>query len=459
MALGKRKTEEQGAWLASGELPRSPGHPFYDQLNRLLAQADFDRLVETLCAPYYAELMGAPSIPPGMYFRMLFVGYLEGIDSQRGIAWRCADSLSLRSFIGLGPTEPSPDHSSLTRIRRRLPQDVFDAVFQKVLGMIHERGLLKGRTVAVDATLVEANAALKAIVRKDTSESYQEFLERLATEAGIEDPTPRDLQRMDKTRKGKKMSNQDWESRTDPDNRIMKMKDGRTLLSYKVEHVMDIETDVVLSAKVFPGDVGDGDSMMETLEAASENLAEVDDGLEIKTAVADNGYHGVAKLVECEERGIRAYIPESREAYPRVWTDKPEGWKEAFHGNRRRCRGKRNKRLQRLRRERMERSFAHTCETGRARRSWLRGVREVAKRYLMQVTARNLGFLMRALFGIGTPRTLQGEPRVVSSLVARVHGAFPGLLRRLRLVTRLRSTARDFSLSRSCSETVYASAA
>ena len=459
MALGKRKTEEQGAWLTSGELPKSPGHPFYDQLNRLLAQAGFDPLVETLCAPYYSEVMGAPSIPPGMYFRMLFVGYLEGIDSQRGIAWRCVDSLSLRSFLGLGPTEPSPDHSSLTRIRRRLPQEVFDAVFQKVLGMIHERGLLKGQTVAVDATLVEANAALKAIVRKDTGENYQEFLERLAKEAGIEDPTPRDLQRMDKTRKGKKMSNQDWESSTDPDSRIMKMKDGRTLLSYKVEHVMDIETDVVLSAKVFPGDVGDGDSMMDSLGAASDNLAEVEEGLEITTAVADNGYHSVAKLVECEERGIRTYIPEAREAYRRVWTDKPEGWKEAFHGNRRRCRGKRNKGLQRLRRERMERSFAHTCETGRARRSWLRGVREVAKRYLMQVTARNLGFLMRALFGIGTPRTLQGEAGFVFSLAVRVHGAFSGLFRRLRLVTRLRSTPRDFSLSRSCSETGYASAA
>ena len=410
MAPGKRNGEEQVAWIASCDLPRSPGHPFYDKLNRLLASADFDRYVEGLCGPYYDETMGAPSIPPGVYFRMLLIGYFEGIDSQRGIAWRCADSLSLRSFLGIEPTQAAPDHSSLTRIRQRLPEDLHEAVFQKVLAMAHERELLKGRTVGVDATLLEANAAMKSIVRKDTGEDYKAYLKRLAEDAGMKDPTDEELRRFDKKRKGKKMSNDDWQSKTDPDSRVMKMKDGRTHLSYKAEHVLDLETETILSVGISPGDRGDADSLLESLDAAVKNLSGVDEEVGIRDAVADNGYHSVEKLVECDRRGIRTYIPESKERKHRVWTDKPEGWRQAFHANRRRWRGRRSRKLQRLRSERVERSFAHTCETGAARRSWLRGVVNVFKRYVIHAAAHNLGLMMRKLFGVGTPRTLQGAP-------------------------------------------------
>lgn len=431
MALGKRKTEEQTTWIASCDLPRSPGHPFYDALNRLLAEADFDRFVENLCEPYYDERKGAPSIPPGVYFRMLLIGYFEGIDSQRGIAWRVADSLSLRTFLGLPTTKASPDHSSLTRIRERLPEELHEAVFCKVLAMARERKLLNAKTVAVDATFLEANAAMKSIVRRDTGEDYKGYLRRLAAEAGIEDPTDDDLRRFDKKRKGKKMPNKDWTSKTDPDSRIMRMKDGRTHLSYKVEHVVDLETEMILAVGVYPGDRGDPDSLLTSLDAAGKHLAEVDEALVVKELAADRGYHSTEKLVACGERKIRTYIPESRERYKRVWTDKPAGWKEAFHGNRRRTGGKRGKALQRLRRERVERSFAHTCETGGARRSWLRGIGKVFKRYAIHAAARNLGLLMRALFGVGTPRTLQDGWGRASALTAILHHAML-LIRRLR---------------------------
>jgi transposase len=409
MALGKRKTEDQMTWIASCDLPRSPGHPFYDKLNQLLAEADFDPFVESLCGPYYDETLGAPSIPPGVYFRMLFIGYFEGISSQRGIAWRCADSLSLRSFLGIPLTKSTPHHSSLTTTRQRLPEEVHDAVFLKVLRMAHERELLVGKTAAVDATLLEANAAMKSIVRRDTGEDYRAFLKRLAEEAGLKEPTDEELKRFDKERPGKKMSNREWESKTDPDSRIMKMKDHRTHLSYKAEHVVDLDTEMLLSVEVYHGDKGDTETLVESLDAASENLKAVDEELEIKEVPADSGYHSLETLVECQERGIRTYIAESKDPKGRVWTGKSEEERKAFEANRRRCRGKRSKRLQRLRREKAERSFAHMCETGGARRSWLRGVGKLFKRYVIHGAAHNLGVMMRVLFGIGTPRSLQGE--------------------------------------------------
>lgn len=364
---------------------------------------------------------------------MLLIGYFEGIDSQRGIAWRVSDSLSLRTFLGLATTKASPDHSSLTRIRERLPAELHETVFRKVLAMAHERALLKAKTVAVDATLLEANAAMKSIVRKDTGEDYKAYLRCLAADAGIEDPTDDDLRRFDKKRKGKKMPNKEWTSKTDPDSRILRMKDGRTHLSYKVEHVVDLETEMILAAEVYPADRGDPDSLLASVDAAVENLAEVDEGLVVKEVVADKGYHSAEKLAACGARGMRSYIPESRERYDRVWTDKPEGWQEAFHGNRRRCRGKRGKALQRLRSERVERSFAHTCETGGARRNWLRGVVKLFKRYTVHAAAHNLGVMMRVLFGVGTPRTLQDALARDAGLSAVLHHVLI-LVRRLRRV-------------------------
>jgi len=408
MALGKRRQEQQGMWVVSTDLPKSPGHPFYRKLNHLLAEAKFDGWIEKLCQPFYATTMGRPSIPPGVYFRMILMGYFEGIASQRGIAWRCSDSRSLAEFLGIPQEETTPDHSSLSRTHQRLPLEIHEEVFRFVLKIAVDKKLLKGKTVAVDSTTLEANAAMKSIVRKETDENWQEYLKRLAEEAGIENPTAEDLRRFDKQRKDKTVSNDDWQSPSDPDSRIAKMKDGTTHLAYKAEHVLDIESELVLSATITPANHGDAETMCDSVAQAQINMQEAGSATEIEEAVADKGYHKASTLELAGALGWRTYIPEPKRRHRNRWTDKPPQYQAAAYGNRRRVRGERSKRLQRLRSERVERSFAHVCETGGARRSWLRGFTKVSKRYLIQVAARNLGLILRKLFGIGTPRSLQG---------------------------------------------------
>jgi transposase len=406
--MGRRKAErQQSLWVPADELPRSPGHAFYDQLNRLLAEAGFDRYVEDLCRPHYAENVGRESIPPGVYFRMLLVGYFEGIGSQRGIAWRCADSLALRDFLGVPLSQATPDHSSLTRVRQRLPLDAHERVFVFVLQVAREKGLLKGKTVAVDSTTLEANAAMKAIIRKDTGEDWKGYLKRLMAEEGIDSPTDEEVRRFDRRRKGKKVPNEEWQSPADPDSRIARMKDGTTHLAYKAEHAVDLETEFVLAAAVYTADRPDPGTLVDTVLQAQVNLALAGSEQEVEEAVADKGYHKAETLADCERLNTRTYIPEpKRRKYD--WSDKPDSWRRATEANRRRVRGARSKRLQRRRSELVERSFAHVCETGGGRRAWLRGLADVAKRYAVQVAAHNLGLLMRKLFGVGKPRTLQG---------------------------------------------------
>src|SRR5262245_49909174 len=220
MGMGHRHEQRQAdLWVATTELPRSPGHVFYEKLNALLAEASFDDHIEGLCQPHYADGIGRDSIPPGVYFRMLLVGYFEALDSQRAIAWRCSDSLSLRAFLAVPLSEATPDHSSLTKIRQRLPLEVHEQVFAFVLGIAQEKKLLRGKTVAVDATTLEANAAMKSIIRKDSGEDWKEYLKRLMAEEGIDNPTDEEIRRFDKKRK-KKVSNKEWQSPTDSDSRI-----------------------------------------------------------------------------------------------------------------------------------------------------------------------------------------------------------------------------------------------
>jgi transposase len=412
MALGKRRDEQQEMWVATTSLPKSEGHAFYGKLNRLLAEADFDRIIEKICEPHYHNQLGRPSIPPGVYFRMLLVGYFEGIGSQRGIAWRCGDSLSLREFLGVPLSEDTPDHSSLTRVRDRLPLEVHAAVFQLVLQLMAEKGLLKGKTVAVDSTTLEANAAMKSIVRRDTGEDWNDYLRRLLKEEqGIENPTDEELRRFDRQRKNKRVSNEEWVSSTDPQSRIAKMKDGRTHLAYKAEHVVDLETEVVLAASIRKADEADTDTIVDSVIEAQANLSEAGIEVEIKEAVADKGYHATDTLELADSLGVRTYIPERKQKGngKRNWEDVPEEKRRAVLNNRRRTRGSRSKRLQRWRSERVERSFAHICETGGARRSWLCGIEKVQKRYLIAAVARNLGLVMRKLFNMGTARGLQAE--------------------------------------------------
>lgn len=440
--MGRREGKQGGMWVATAELPRSPGHVFYEKLNRLLAEANFDRRCEEICAPYYADDLGRPSIPPGVYFRMLFVGYFEGLDSQRGIAWKCADSLSVRNFLGLELGESAPDHSSLTRIRQRLPLEVHLQIFTLVLEVAREKGILRGKTLAIDATTLEANAAMKSMVRRASGEDWKAYLRRLAKAEGIEDPSDDELRRFDRKREDKKVSNREWKSPSDPDSRIMRMKDGRTHFTYKAEHAIDVESDVVVAAEIYEGDTPDGESILVTVESARDNLESAGSEQAVEEILGDKGYHKIESLAVLQEvHGVRTYIPEREDGVRHNWKDRPEGDKAAFYANRKRVRGKRGRRLSRLRSEFVERSFAHTCETGGARRSWLRGLENVAKRYSIQVAARNLGVMMRALFDVGTPRSLQGALTALLCLLRALWNRLLGLGRRPHSPAHVRTQA------------------
>src|SRR5471032_2149435 len=331
MALGKRKREEQGLWIATTELPKSPGHPFYKKLNELLAEAKFDAWIEERCQPYYAEKLGRPSIPPGVYFRMILVGYFEGIASQRGIAWRCSDSRSLAEFLGVPADEATPDHSSLSRSHQRLPLEIHEQVFVFVLKIADAKNLLKGKTVAVDSTTLEANAAMKSIERKDSGEDYQAYLTRLAQEAGIENPTDEDLRRFDKKRTGKKLSNEEWESTTDPDSRIAKMKDGTTHLAYKAEHVVDLVSDFVLSATITPANHSDAETLVDSVMQAQMNLEAAGCETKIEDVAADKGYHKLSTLELADDLDFRTYIPEPKRPHRYRWAGKAAGQQEALY--------------------------------------------------------------------------------------------------------------------------------
>ena len=421
--------------IPTSALPRSPGHPFYVALNGLLAEAKFDAYVEDLCAPLYRE-GGRPSIPPGVFFRMLFIGYFEGIDSQRGIAWRCSDSLSLRSFLGLKPTETTPDHSSLTVIRQRLPKELIEQVFSFVLKVAFERKLLKGKTIGVDATTLEANAAMKSIVRRDGGATWKAYLTKLAKDAGIEEPTDAQLRQFDRRRKGRKTSNDEWQSPSDPDARITKMKDGTTGLAYKAENAVDLETEIVVAADVKPANAADGETVKDTVVDAQGNLTDAtEQECVIAELVADRGYHKSETLAWLAEHGIRSFIPERADPYKRRWYDKPASWREAVYENRRRIGRDKGKALQRRRAEVVERGFAHLCNSGAGRRTWLRGLTEVGKRYLVHVMAHNLGVILRKLFGIGKPKewgALSSSSAELQRLLVALGSLFIALVARLR---------------------------
>jgi transposase len=415
MAMGKRSDEPvQGElFVTSGDLPKSLGHPFYAKLNQLLAEAGFDSFVESACAPFYdaGDAGGRPGVPPGNYFRMLFVGYFEGIDSQRGIAWRCADSLSLREFLGLSWSEASPDHSSLTRIRQRLDEGVHAAVFDWVLALCAEKKLLTDpTTVGVDSTTLEANAAMRSIVRKDSTQPYREYLKTLMKAEGVDDPTATEVQKFDRDRKDKTCSNADWESPVDPDAKIARMKDGTTHLAYKAEHVVDLKSEVILAAEIYPANQMDTQTLTDSVGTARCHLTQAGlTELSVDAAAADKGYHGREQLALAAFYSIRTYVAEPDRPHPNRWVGVPAEQKDAVYANRRRGIGARGKALQRLRSEKTERSFAHVCETGGSRRTWLRGLAKVRKRYAMAAAARNLGLLMRKVFGIGKPRVLQPQ--------------------------------------------------
>jgi transposase len=406
MGLGKRKRETQGTfWVSTEALGSGPRNVFYDRLNGLLAEVDFDGRLEAAAAPYY-ESTGRKSLAPGVYFRMLFIGYFEGIDSQRGIAWRCDDSRSLARFLGFGPGEETPDHSTLTLTRNRLPLEIHQLAFDLVLGLCHEKGLLKGKTLGVDASDLEANASMKSIVRRDSGDDWREYVRKLyEAETGEADPDDEALRRFDKQRTDKKVSNDEWVNPHDPDARIGRMKDGRTHLKYKIEHAVDLETDVIVAAEVYEGIAGDCRTIEDTVNAARTNLREAKTGCDVEEVAADKGYHSEEALDRLQhETHVRTYIPQPKRPKSRKPKRKPPRRQAAYRRNQRNVRGRRGRRLQRLRSEKVERTFAHVLETGGSRRTWLRGLAKIRKRYLVAAVAYNLGRILRRLLGAGKPR-------------------------------------------------------
>jgi transposase len=418
MSMGTREPDQPPLWIATSDLPASPGHPFYERVNAVLDAHGFDRFVEGLCRPFYAKVMGRPSLPPGQYFRLLLVGYFEGIDAERGIAWRAADSLAVRRFVRVALDEAAPDHSTISRTRRLIDVETHRAVFTWVQQRLVDVGLLKGKTVAIDATTLEANAAMRSIVRRDTAETYQAFLTRLAQASGIETPTREDLARLDRKRK-KKTSNKDWMNPHDPDAKVTKMKNGRTHLAHKAEHAVDLETGAIIAVTVQGADEGDTTTIVDTVTAAVEQVeatqGDVDDPQPVEEIVTDKGYHSNRIMIELDALGVRSYVAEPDRGR-RDWSEEPEA-QAPVYGNRRRIRGRRGRRLMRRRGEYVERTFAHLYETGGMRRTHLRGHANILKRLLVHAGGFNLGLLMRGLLGVGTPRGLQGRvTRVFAAL-------------------------------------------
>jgi len=409
MAMGTRgkQQRQEALWVATAEIVATPGHAFYAKLEQVLVAHRFDQHVEHLCRRFYTGPFGQPSLPPGVYFRCLLIGFFEGLDSERGIAWRVADSLSLRKFLGYGIDEHTPDHSTISRTRRLLWPSTHQAVFRWVLKRLQDDGLVTGKTIGIDATTLEANAAMRSIVRRDTGATYTAYLTTLAQAAGIAEPTREELARFDRKRK-KKGSNREWKSPADPDARITRMKDGRTHLAYKAEHAVDLSSGALLAVTLQGADRGDTTTVTETLAAATKAAEAVDLGT-IQEAVLDKGYHSGPVLVALRAERIRSYVSEPKRKRRR-WKGKGKADEQRqLYANRRRLRGARNKRLQAKRAELNERSNAHLYETGGMRRAHLRGQDNILKRLVIHAAGFNLALLMRSRYGVGTPRGLQGR--------------------------------------------------
>lgn len=441
MGTRKQRERQEPLWYRT-ELAEAPGHPFYQKLNRILDETGFDQFCEQQSKPFYAGRLGRPSLAPGVYFRLMLLGFFEGIGSERGIAWRVADSLSLRQFLHYGIDEATPDHVTISRTRRLIGEETHRQVFSWVLAQLARTGLIKGKTIGVDSTTLEANAAMKSIVRRDTQESYTEYLKRLAEAEGVQAEDAAALRRMDRKR-SKKMSNQEWMNPNDPEAEITRLKDGRTALAYKAEQAVDMASGAIVAVTTHGGAVADTETIEQTVCEAGVAVADV---MAEKTAkgeyqvyfegveevVADKGYHSNEVMRELRQMQLRTYIAEP-ERGRRNWTDK-QADQEAVYANRRRIQGERGKRLLAQRGERIERNFAHQFDTGGMDRLYVRGRSNAHKKLLLQAAACNLALLMRALHGAGKPRA--AHDRLIEAVFAL-----------LRLITALPSACQSQTAS------------
>ena len=336
-------------FIAFSEFVRPATTPFYAKLDQTLASFDFATQARSLCAPAYSvNGRGRPGIDPVVYFKMLMVGFFEDIASERGIAERCSDSISIRAFLGYDLTQTTPDHSTLSIIRQRLGEEIYDEVFLVILSALDKHGLLKGKNVGIDASVIQANAALKSLINRNTEEAYWEYVRRLASENGI-DPKNADAVRQFDRKRPKKMSNEEWVNPHDPDAKIGQTKAGATDMIYKPEHTVDLDTGAILQAEG------------------------------IRTVISD---------------------PVKNRKLENLGTEDAQVVRKA----KRSAGSKSGKELLRRRGMHLERSFAHILDAGGARRTTLRGLENLNKRFKVSAAIYNLSQLMRKLFGVGTAK-------------------------------------------------------
>jgi len=395
-------------FIAFSELVRPATTPFYAKLDLTLDSFDFATQARSLCAPAYSESgRGRPGIDPVVYFKMLMVGFFENIGSERGIAERCSDSISIRAFLGFDLTGTTPEHSTLSIIRQRLGEEIYDEVFVHILRALDKHGLLKGKNVGIDASVIEANAALRSLINRNTHEAYWEYVQRLASENGIDPQNAEAVRQFDRKRP-KKMSNEEWVNPHDPDAKIGPTKAGATDMLYKPEHTVDLDTGAILRAEVRLGNEPDQQDLSRHVLQAQQNInqaqASAADSLTIESATADKGYHAVGEMKQLQAEGIRTVISDPVKNRKVENLDHEDA--RVVRNAKRSAGSKSGKDLLRRRGMHLERSFAHILDAGGARRTTLRGLENLNKRFKMSAAIYNLSQLMRKLIGVGTPKQM-----------------------------------------------------
>lgn len=402
------KPQQEQFWIEAKALPAATASRFYERVNATLEKIGFAKEVWKICEPAYAKAArgGRPGIDPVVYLKMLMVGFFEDLPSERAIASRCADSFSIRGFLGYELTQATPDHSSLSVIRYRLSAEQFDAIHLILLRALRAHGLLAGSKLGIDSSVIEANASLRALEHRNTEQSYWDYVRGLAAAAGVNPDDAKAVRRFDKKRPGRKTSNKEWVNPNDPAAKMGRTKDGATDMIYKPEHVVDLESGAIVVAQVLPGDAADSQGTAERLLEAVGALAEVDPKASIEElgeeAAGDEGYFALAEIAELQRCGIRAVFADPHAGRRRK--DAPAQDKRVLQRARRAVQSKSGKALLRRRGQHVERAFCHILDHGGLRRATLKGYANLSKRYLMGAMAFNLSLLLRTLFGLGTPK-------------------------------------------------------
>lgn len=421
----ERSEEQSELWVLAGELPTATPDAFYRRVNATLEKIGFAKQVWAICAPAYAEASrgGRPGIDPVVYLKMLTVGFFENLPSERAIASRCADSLSIRGYLGYSLTEATPDHSSLSVIRDRLSLEQLEAIHRVLLGALREHGLLRGRKLGIDSSVIEANASLRALEHRNSEQSYWDYVKALAAEAGIDPTDLKAVRRFDKAREGRKTSNREWQNPHDPEAKVGRTKDGACDMIYKPEHITDLESGAIIRAEVRSGDAADNDdSLCERVMAAVGTLSEVAPEAPLETLGvelgADEGYFAIEPIAQLQACGVRTVIadPQARRRQPARASAED---RSALRRASRATRSASGKALLRKRGEHLERGFCHTLNHGGLRRATLRGREKLTKRQLGGALSHNLSLLMRRLFGLGTPKqALAASRHAIAPIVA-----------------------------------------